>query len=134
MALLPAVNAPLAALVGGLVLLGPLLTVIFTLATGALVGAVPEAARGGFELPAGQQALAALAAAACLAALRERRVQASDRVEVLDSEGYRCVGTLREYLTLPPGHSWLVELDWSTWRVAEAAEERDRREAAGARP
>ena len=62
-ALLPAINAPLAVLVGGLVLLGPLRTIVFTLATGALVGALTEAVRGGFESPAGQRALAALAAA-----------------------------------------------------------------------
>src|SRR5437868_15498504 len=62
-ALLPAVNAPLAALVGALVLLAPLLTLAFTLATGALVGAVPEAVQGGFASPAGQRLLAALAAA-----------------------------------------------------------------------
>src|SRR5919199_6577494 len=65
-ALLPRVNAPLAGLVGALAVLGPVLALAFTLATGALVGATPAAVAGGFDSPAGHRALLALAAAGAL--------------------------------------------------------------------
>src|SRR4051794_41289017 len=54
--LLPAVNAPLAALVGALVVVGALLPLGVTLATGVLVGAVPPTLTQGFDSPSGRRA------------------------------------------------------------------------------
>ncbi|MBI3969711.1 MAG: hypothetical protein HY332_00360 [Chloroflexi bacterium] len=59
------------------------------------------------------------AAAARISAFREQRLAHGDRVEVLDEEGNRCLGVLREDPTRPRGHRWYVELDWSTWIDAD---------------
>jgi hypothetical protein len=45
-----------------------------------------------------------------------RDAHAGERVEVVDNEGNRCVGTLVISQDLPK--VWAVELDWSTWQDA----------------
>src|SRR5439155_23857079 len=51
------------------------------------------------------------AALARHAALREHRISPGDRVEVVDVDGNRCMGVVRE----DPERRLSVELDWTTW-------------------
>ena len=55
-------------------------------------------------------------AAARHAFLQDAR--AGERVEAVDMEGNRCLGTLVAGEARPNGTSWVVELDWSTWQDA----------------
>lgn len=64
--LLPEVSLPLTASVTVGVLAGAVLPFGFTLATGALVGAVPQAIGNGFDSPDGRLALQALTVLALL--------------------------------------------------------------------
>ena len=59
---LPAVSGSLTTLLSALILLGVLQSLGFVLATGVLVGTVPDAIRGGLDSPAGTRLLTALVA------------------------------------------------------------------------
>ncbi|MGH2353891.1 MAG: hypothetical protein ACRDJN_19980 [Chloroflexota bacterium] len=66
-------------------------------------------------------------ALARLDALREHRVHPGDRVLVVDADGNRCAGVLREDSTQPEGYRLAVELDWDTWVDGEALIDPDSR-------
>lgn len=66
MRLLPNVSAPLTTAVACCVLVSALIPLAFTVASGQLVGAVPQAVHGGFASAAGRRALFALAVLALL--------------------------------------------------------------------
>lgn len=53
------------------------------------------------------------------AALHDHRLQPGAKVEVVDTEGNRCLGALRLDPRFPPEHQWFVELDWKSWTDAE---------------
>jgi hypothetical protein len=55
------------------------------------------------------------AATARIPALREGRLQPGTAVVVVDDDGNRCQGILREDPDQPPGHRLVVELDFGTW-------------------
>ena len=63
---LPTVSGPLTALLGALIVLGVLRSLGFVLATGVLVGTVPDAVGGGLDSPAGTRLLTAIAAVVVL--------------------------------------------------------------------
>ena len=63
---LPAVSGPLTALLGALIVLGVLRSLGFVLATGVLVGTVPDAISGGLDSAAGTRLMTALAAVVIL--------------------------------------------------------------------
>ena len=60
------------------------------------------------------------AAQARNAVLRDGRIAAGDRLQIVDDEGNSCLGTLRRDPVQPADQQWFVELDWSTWLDAEA--------------
>jgi len=69
--LLPRVSAGLTLSLTLLTVLGVLVGMLFTLASGALVGSVPAAVSGGFSSPAGERLIAALVAVVALFVLRQ---------------------------------------------------------------
>ena len=90
---LPAVSALLTTLLGALIVVGVLQSLGFILATGVLVGAVPDAFGGGLGSPAGTRLLTALAVVVVLFVVGQ--VVEPLRSTVTDTLGRRLEGHLR---------------------------------------
>ena len=90
---LPAVSSPLTTLLGALIVVGVLQSLGFILATGVLVGAVPDAIGGGLGSAAGTRLLIALAVVVVLFVVGQ--VVEPLRSTVADTLGRRLDGDLR---------------------------------------
>ncbi len=90
---LPAVSRPLTALLGALIVLGVLRSLGFVLATGVLVGTVPDAISGGLDSAAGTHLMTALVAVVVLFVVGQ--VAEPMQSMVADTLGRRLEGHLR---------------------------------------
>ena len=90
---LPAVSGPLTALLVAIIVLGEIRSLGFVLATGVLVGTVPDAVSGGLDSPAGDRLLIALAAVVALFVVGQ--VAEPLRSLVTETLGRRLEGHLR---------------------------------------